>query len=98
MTLQARDGALVPIHVGLGVVVLDGLSSICAVVTDLTERKRAEAVLASEQFVRAILSQAADGIVVCDTEGRPKLPPPRATRSCTRRLTCTSRRLGCPVT
>ena len=80
LTLQARDGTLVPIHIGLGVVVLDGLSSICAVVTDLTERKRAEAVLASEQFVRAILNQAADGIVVCDTEGRLTLTNPAARR------------------
>ena len=71
---------MVPIHVGLGVVALDGLSSICAVVTDLTERKRAERFLASEQFVRAILNQAADGIVVCDTEGRLTFTNPAARR------------------
>ena len=70
LTLRAADGALVPIHVGLGVVAHDGLSSISMVVTDLTERKRAEQVLASERFVRSILNQTADGIVVCDLEGR----------------------------
>ena len=70
LTLQAADGTLIPIHVGLGVVAHDGLSSISMVVTDLTERKRIERLLASEQFVRAILNQAADGIVVCDIQGR----------------------------
>jgi PAS domain S-box-containing protein len=42
LTLRAADGTLVPIHVGLGVVVHDGLSSISMVVTDLTERKQME--------------------------------------------------------
>ena len=70
LTLRASDGTLVPIQVGLGVIVLDGLSSISMVVTDLTERKRIEKVLASERFVRSILNQTADGIVVCDTHRR----------------------------
>ena len=59
---------------------LDGLSSICMVVTDLTERKRAQRLLASEQFVRAILNQAADGIVVCDNQGRLTFTNPAARR------------------
>ena len=59
---------------------LDGLSAIWMVVTDLTEGKRAERLLASEHFVRAILNQAADGIVVCDTQGRLTLTNPAARR------------------
>ena len=70
LTLQAGDGTLIPVQVGLGEVVHDGLSSIYMVVTDLTDRKRAEQILASERFVRSILNQAADSIVVCDLQGR----------------------------
>jgi PAS domain S-box-containing protein len=70
LTLQAADGTLIPIQVGLGVVVHDGTSSISMVVTDLTEHKRAEQILAGERFVRSILNQAADGIVVCDLARR----------------------------
>ena len=80
LTLQAARWNLGPDPCGPGRGGPDGLSSISMVVTDLTERKRAEAVLASEQFVRAILNQAADGIVVCDTEGRLTFTNPAARR------------------
>ena len=80
LTLRAAVDGLLPIQVGLGVVVHDGLSSISMVVTDLTERKRMERLLASELFVRAVLNQAADGIVVCDTEGRLTFTNPAALR------------------
>ena len=40
------------------------------VVTDLTEQKRNEAILAAEKLARAILEQAADAIVICDETGR----------------------------
>lgn len=78
LTLQAADGSLIPIHVGLGALEHDGHSSISMVVTDLTDRNRVEQLLASEQFVRAVLNQAADGIVVCDTEGRLTFTNPAA--------------------
>jgi len=80
LTLQARDGSLVSVRVGLNLMVLDGLPSICLLVTDLTEQKRAEHVLAREQFVRAILNQAADGIVVCDANDRLLFANPAAQR------------------
>ncbi|MEN6448901.1 MAG: PAS domain S-box protein [Thermoguttaceae bacterium] len=70
LTLQRDDGSLIPIHVSLGQVVRDGQNSVSMVVTDLTERRRVEEVLASERFVRSILDQAADGILVCDAAGR----------------------------
>jgi PAS domain S-box-containing protein len=70
LSLQTGDGMRVPVHVGLSNVVFDGESSLCMVVTDLTERKETERVLASERYVRSILNQAADGIVVCDLRGR----------------------------
>ncbi len=80
LTLQVSDGAFVPVHVGMNLMVLDGVPSICMMVTDLTERKRAERVLASERFVRSILSQAADGIIVCDTQDRLVFTNPAARR------------------
>ena len=40
------------------------------VATDLTEQKRNEAILAAEEFARAIMEQAADAIVICDRTGR----------------------------
>jgi len=70
LTLGATDGSLIPVRVSLNLMVLDELPSICLIVTDLTERKQAERVLASEQFVRAILNQAADGVIVCDAKDR----------------------------
>lgn len=64
LTLQSSDGTQVPVHVALGVVVVETVSSIGVVVTDLTERKRAEAVLASEQFVRRLIDNAPFGVAV----------------------------------
>ena len=80
LTLQVGDGTLVPVHVGMNLMVLDGVPSICMMVTDLTERKRAERVLASERFVRSILNQAADGVIVCDTQDRLVFTNPAARR------------------
>ena len=42
---------------------------ICLVATDLTEQKRHEEILAAERLARSILEQAAEAIVVCDTQG-----------------------------
>jgi PAS domain S-box-containing protein len=40
------------------------------ILSHLTEQKRNEAILAAEEFARAILEQAADAIVICDRTGR----------------------------
>jgi PAS domain S-box-containing protein len=70
LALQASNGAVVPVHVGMSLVVLDGLSAVCMVVTDLTERKRAEAVLASEQRYRLLFDRNPDGVFAVDPTGR----------------------------
>jgi PAS domain S-box-containing protein len=49
---------------------LDGLEAVCIVVTDLTERRHSEELVASEKLARSILDQAPESIVVCDGEGR----------------------------
>jgi PAS domain S-box-containing protein len=40
------------------------------VVTDLTEQKKNEEVVASERLARSIIEQAAEAIIVCDTSGK----------------------------
>lgn len=80
LNLRISDGNHVPVRVSMNLMVLDGLPSICLMATDITERKQAERVLASEQFVRAILNQAADGIIVYDAQERLVFANPAARR------------------
>jgi PAS domain S-box-containing protein len=42
----------------------------CLVVTDLTEQKRSEEILAAERLATSILEQAAEAVVVCGVDGR----------------------------
>src|SRR3984957_11168163 len=71
LVLAAADGTRVPVYLSVSRLLLDKMpDSICMVATDLTEQKRSEAILAAEEFARAILEQAADAIVICDRSGR----------------------------
>src|SRR6202167_3689271 len=71
LVLAAADGARVPVHLSVSRLVVDRMpDSFCMVATDLTEQKHNEAILAAEEFARAILEQAADAIVICDQTGR----------------------------
>ena len=65
VTFLASDGSAVPSHVGLSPLT-DGTpdASVSMVVTNLTERKRAEHVMASEQFTRRLIDSAPIGIAV----------------------------------
>jgi PAS domain-containing protein len=40
------------------------------VVTDLTEQKKNEEIVAAESLTRSIIDQVAEALVVCDTSGR----------------------------
>jgi diguanylate cyclase (GGDEF)-like protein/PAS domain S-box-containing protein len=69
--LISAGGTQVPVYLSVSRLVLDKMpDSFCMVATDLTEQKRNEAILAAEEFARAILEQAADAIVICDRTGR----------------------------
>jgi diguanylate cyclase (GGDEF)-like protein/PAS domain S-box-containing protein len=71
LVLSAADGTQVPVYVSVSRLLLNSLpDSFCMVATDLREQKRNEAILAAEEFARAILEQAADAIVICDRTGR----------------------------
>jgi PAS domain S-box-containing protein len=71
LVLVAADGTQVQVYLSVSRLLLDKMpDSFCMVATDLTEQKRNEAILAAEEFARAILEQAADAIVICDRTGR----------------------------
>ena len=70
LALVAADGTLVPVYLSVSRLVLNETDSVCMVVTDLTDQKRNEAILAAEKLSNAILEQAADAIVICDETGR----------------------------
>lgn len=75
-TFRGRDGTLVPIRLGLSLLDLDGQAVTCAIVTNLTEQKQAEAVLASEQFVRRLIEHASIGVAVVGRDLRYVLANP----------------------
>ena len=69
--LRTLNGNSVPVLASVTAVPGD-ITTVSVVMTDLSERKRLEAVEASETFSRSIFDQATDGIVVCDPEGQIK--------------------------
>src|SRR5258708_31414294 len=69
LTLSGPRGAI-SAQLSATALEVDGLEAICIVVTDLTERRHSEEIIASEKLARSILDQAPESIVVCDGEGR----------------------------
>ena len=59
-----------PVHLAFRLLSTEEPSLISLVITDLTEQKRHEKIVASEAFSSSILDQAADAVVVCDESGR----------------------------
>jgi PAS domain S-box-containing protein len=74
--LCAVDGSVVPVFVSLTLVDDSGQQSVCLVVTDLTERKQAERISSSEQFVHGLIDRAPIGVAVVDRELRYVLTNP----------------------
>jgi two-component system CheB/CheR fusion protein len=69
LTLQSLGGA-VPVYLTASALFLGGVPAVCLVVTDLTEQKRNERLVADERLARSILEHATEAIVVCDTGQR----------------------------
>ena len=68
--LVTGAGNLVPVLVSRGARDLPGGSgTTCMVITDLTQQKRNEEVIASEMLAFSIIEQAGEAIVVCDEAG-----------------------------
>ena len=71
LALAAADGTRVPVYISVSRLVLEETpDALCMVVTDLTQQKRTEEILAAEKLSNAIMEQAADVIVICDETGR----------------------------
>ncbi len=71
INLKTSEGPLVPVYLSASRLPSEGAEMIfCLVLTDLTEQKRHEQIVADERLARLILEQAAEAIVVCDEQGR----------------------------
>ncbi|HEY1231790.1 MAG TPA: ATP-binding protein [Candidatus Binatia bacterium] len=65
----AGDGTSVPTYCSVNPVLLGDELCLCMVITDLTEQKRNEEIIAAASLASSILEQAAEIIVVCDPAG-----------------------------
>ncbi len=65
-----RGDALVPTFISLNHSEIEDEPTAVVTVTDLSEQKRSESIVAAEKLARSILDQAAEAIVVCDETGR----------------------------
>jgi PAS domain S-box-containing protein len=70
VTLRGGNGAPVPVQLSLSTLQTEAFTGICAIATDLTERKRREQREADERLTRGILDHAAEAILLCDETGR----------------------------
>jgi PAS domain S-box-containing protein len=69
-SLCAAGGELVPVYISLRSFEDFGSRAVGMVVTDLSEQKRNQEMLAAGKLARLILEQASEIVAVCDTEGR----------------------------
>src|SRR6266550_5003698 len=67
--ISAADGTVVPTYCSVNPLQIEQTQCLCVVVTDLTEQKRNEEILASGRLAHSILDQAGEIIVVCDDTG-----------------------------
>jgi two-component system CheB/CheR fusion protein len=74
----------VPVYLAASALPLDEVEAVCLVVTDLTEQKRNQEIVAAEKLARSIFEHATEAIVVCDTEERVLRASLAAWRLCVR--------------
>ncbi len=61
------DRSLIPLYLSTTFLKIEGIDPVlCAIATDLTEKKKSEELIRSEKLARSILDQAGEAIVVCD--------------------------------
>ena len=71
INLKNSEGRLVPVYLSASRLQNERTEMVfCFVLTDLTEQKRQEQIVAAERLARLILEQVAEAIVVCDERGR----------------------------
>lgn len=70
LDFRASQGQPIPVLLSLGPVRSLDMGHVCLIVTDLTEQKQQAQVAAAERMAKAIIEQAGEAIVVCDSQGR----------------------------
>jgi PAS domain S-box-containing protein len=70
LNLLAANDQLVPVLLSLNRLEVSGIQNLCAVITDLTEARRNEAIVKEEQLSRLILEQTAEPVIVIDARGK----------------------------
>lgn len=69
LLMRRTDEELISCYVSLRNLTESGAKAVCMVVTDLTEQKRDELMLAEGKLAKLIVDQAAEAIAVCDQNG-----------------------------
>ena len=69
LTLQRGAGDDVPVLVSARSCIEFGARAICMVITDLTEQKRNQEIVANGKLARLILNEAREPMAVCDSKG-----------------------------
>ena len=69
LLLRRSDEELISVYVSLRHFKEFGANAVCMVVTDLTEQKRDQLMLAEGKLAKLIVDQAAEAIAVCDANG-----------------------------
>ncbi len=71
INILAEGGTSLPVYLSISSLKAEGSPNAwCLVVTDLTEQKKNEEMLAAGRLARSIIEQAAETIIVCDTSGK----------------------------
>jgi len=71
LTLRADDESILPVYISINSLRLsESQEAYCVVVTDLTEQKRKDEIVAAERLARSIIEQTTEAVVVCDESGR----------------------------
>ncbi len=69
LRLQAEGAEFIPAYLSVDDLLLNEERCLSLIVTDLTEQKRNEAIVAEERFARSVLEQAGEAILVLDPNG-----------------------------
>ena len=83
INLKASEGRMVPVYLSASRLQGEEAKAVfCLVLTDLTEQKSHEQIVAAERLARLILEQVAEAVVVCDQQGRVTRASQAAERFC----------------
>lgn len=67
--LKTPDGVAVPVLVSARALDEENRQMVSLVVTDLSEQKRDDKIIAEARLLQAIMAESGEGVIVCDAEG-----------------------------